>query len=757
MRSLLSSCVSNAAIPGYSNVEELISNFNTIGTVDLLCVNPVLGNKSFGHQSPDQLKSVILLFCPKIVLWVLHLSFVADREGEKQLLGWDQQMEALGYIRMTPWISQDKIEKVHVSNLSAAQSLSRIVLHYELRSMTARMGHLSELLADVSGSGRLKDVLDPISQVGTDLWLHGTFVRVPQRFKGSNIVQAGFIAIGEANKVPQRGQWVQVDNHSGWWLIVEMGLGLIRIAKSERSSLGSRLVKVSEICKTKLRKLQVLSVEGVGRAVLAWSQNVEGCGNSLILDERQFALGVRRLSWSEVVRLNGLGDLEISWLRSMKEFKSSMLDFWVGSFTPLSLSRALLSRARVRLLLTAQEDRLQIHCPALGYASGGARRQPRAQGEQNLGGLMVDLNRWSWSEPYVETVLVQGLVRSGIQTSTRSAYESAIKWWKVWRSSRNCPIWISSDPARRQVEEQDLCAFIAWRGLVCNMAHSTIHVTLHAIRRHHVESGFPDPLEDRRMVALTMAGLLRVQGGPIRKVPISMPVIRRLAGYLDGNVWDHLVFMTAIITMFLFLLRSGEALRSKAIPDGQKCLRSSMLVFRRNQVALAWTQILEADEVVLMMGKSKTDPLGQGSVANVFQEVGDPLCLLSLLKRMFRLNPTHFNPAASRFLFLMSNNKVLRAGFVTRLLRRVAQEVGLPKKSLSVISLRSGGASAMWDAGFSAEEIKMRGRWSSDCWKRYVWGGQNPALSVAEKLLGSTYVPLAAIRRVQRGQEPQEL
>ena len=39
-------------------------------------------------------------------------------------------------------------------------------------------------------------------------------------------------------------------------------------------------------------------------------------------------------------------------------------------------------------------------------------------------------------------------------------------------------------------------------------------------------------------------GLLRVQGGPIRKVPISMPVIRRLAGYLDCNVWDHLVFMT---------------------------------------------------------------------------------------------------------------------------------------------------------------------------------------------------------------------
>ena len=42
---------------------------------------------------------------------------------------------------------------------------------------------------------------------------------------------------------------------------------------------------------------------------------------------------------------------------------------------------------------------------------------------------------------------------------------------------------------------------------------------------------------------------------------------------------------------------------------------------------------------------------------------------------------------------------------------RAPQRLGLPKKALSVISLRSGGASAMFHEGYSAEEIMHHGRW----------------------------------------------
>ena len=52
----------------------------------------------------------------------------------------------------------------------------------------------------------------------------------------------------------------------------------------------------------------------------------------------------------------------------------------------------------------------------------------------------------------------------------------------------------------------------------------------------------------------------------------------------------------------------------------------------------------------------------------------------------------------------------------------------------SHISLRAGGASAMYHAGFSAEEIQRRGRWAIDRWKRYVHAGRTKAKDTAERM-----------------------
>jgi hypothetical protein len=51
-----------------------------------------------------------------------------------------------------------------------------------------------------------------------------------------------------------------------------------------------------------------------------------------------------------------------------------------------------------------------------------------------------------------------------------------------------------------------------------------------------------------------------------------------------------------------------------------------------------------------------------------------------------------------------------------------------------VVSLRSGGATAMYHAGFSVEAIQRRGRWASDCWKIYVRDGRDTARVVAARM-----------------------
>ena len=231
--------------------------------------------------------------------------------------------------------------------------------------------------------------------------------------------------------------------------------------------------------------------------------------------------------------------------------------------------------------------------------------------------------------------------------------------------------------------------------------------------------------------------------------PLLHPLDRRPRATRGGFTLVELLVAIALVMMSLFLLRSRKALRKGAHPDAKQCLRNMKIVLSRGGVALTGGDIQEADEVVLMQGKSKTDPNGQGSVANVFEAEGDDLCLVALLRRLHRLEPTHFNDPERHF-FTLSDGQVLHRNVIADLLRAAAEAHGAPPGAASVISLRSGGASAMWDAGYSAEDIKRRGRWASDCYRRYVWEGHDRARDLATRMLGSKFTLMASLAAYRR-------
>jgi len=79
------------------------------------------------------------------------------------------------------------------------------------------------------------------------------------------------------------------------------------------------------------------------------------------------------------------------------------------------------------------------------------------------------------------------------------------------------------------------------------------------------------------------------------------------------------------------------------------------------------------------------------------------------------------------FLLIQSNGKVLQRDVMAKSLSEAAVALGAPAGAASVISLRSGGASAMWNQGLSSESIKRRGRWSFGCYQIYVWPGHDRA------------------------------
>ena len=748
--------IRSASINKFISSFNIYKNNNLSCEGDVVCINAVYGEEKKRFQHPSNVIPLLQQVNAKIVIWVLHKSFLNLHES--QLMHWDAKMLEAGFTRTTPldlFNQSNPVESINVECLKAGQNLDRIILQYELSEIHSILGPSSSLLPSSSRQLALEDALEDLGMLEDELWINGEFRISARESDESGIIQAGMITVGSKLSVLQKGHLVKVKNDPIWWTVVELEGSLAKVSQHhcDYSDTPCKLVKIIDIVERKQRKLQVLSIKGTSNAILAWSHSIEGFGNVLIHDTRSnLTPAVRRLSYREVAKLCGFDSAEVQCLVSLKNLISrKMLEFVIGSTTPHQLACALLIRASIRLNMwrkrlqlaesTTEEtsDVESIDTREYSIRASGGSRRPRIIPQLPLSKVNSLPN------------LTNFLIRSGIQDSTRNTYESQMSLWRLWRHVRGLAETLSQRAEDQGIEDKDLSEYVTWRGLHGNMAHSTLHVNLFAIRRFHLELGLKDPLEDKRMLSMTMKGLLKRQGGPLRKIPISMTMIRDIASTLDLERWNHLVVVTAIVTMFLFLLRRGEVLSTRQAPDSKKCLKVSMLVFRRNGEELHWNYIQAANEVVLLMGRSKADPLGQGSVANIFEESGDHLCLLSLFKRMHRLNPTHFNPKREGFLFTTSDSKVVQAELVSNLLKSASVRAGYPRDALSVISLRSGGASAMWDAGFSAEEIKLRGRWASDCWRRYVWGGQSSSTSVAKKLLGSTFKPLAAIRRYARG------
>ena len=208
-----------------------------------------------------------------------------------------------GFVRSIPMELSNEpspIERINVANLNAGQNLDRIILYYELREISNVLGPPSQLIPSTSNQMVLENILDGIDIIEDDLWIQGNFVASSREHDNSEIIQAGYIKVGEIGSVVQRGHLVQVKNDLSWWTVVDLEGAFAKISCHHCDYIDTKatLVKLTDIVGRKTRKLQVLSTEGTSNSILAWSDSIEGFGNVLILDVRSnTSASVRRLSY----------------------------------------------------------------------------------------------------------------------------------------------------------------------------------------------------------------------------------------------------------------------------------------------------------------------------------------------------------------------------------------------------------------------------------------------------------------------------
>ena len=281
-----------------------------------------------------------------------------------------------------------------------------------------------------------------------------------------------------------------------------------------------------------------------------------------------------------------------------------------------------------------------------------------------------------------------------IATGTRRNYQSAVNSYRSFCLQHNL---VAFPPC-----QQDLILFATH--IASFSSHSNVKLHLSAIKHTATVAGYDIPFKDFERLYLLLRGIKRSQGNS-HSLPKRLPITPTLLRAMNQRLFnssrifeDKVMLWAAITTAFFGFLRVSEytTLR-KTTHDPTITLLFSDIRIRN-------------DSIRLHIKSSKTDPFRQGVTIRL-EANNTILCPVNALKLYLAFHPTKSGP-----LFTYQNKT-----FLTRTdLNNTLREASNGAANVSSHSLRIGAASTAAAMGYPKYLIQSLGRWSSDCFRRYI-------------------------------------
>ena len=302
---------------------------------------------------------------------------------------------------------------------------------------------------------------------------------------------------------------------------------------------------------------------------------------------------------------------------------------------------------------------------------------------------------------------VSQLVRGGITTNTRATYSAAIKKYSIFcRIYALQPLPVTGSNAIRFV------AYCASQAL----SVSTVRVYLAGLRSWSIDLGLPPPdLYTPQMIQAIRC--MDRHYTPARAPPILYQHL--LSFYFRAHFSrDNLMSITAMSLAFFACLRPAEYLltRGTTRPPTRKDVQ-----FSQDFSSLDFT-----------VTSSKTNPKGFTVHLGCSQSAVCAVCLLRALFQRFPAPPTSF-------LFLTPSNTPMSYTYLTNKMHALLSLVGVHPAPYTLHSLRAGAATTAAATGCSEDQIQKLGRWSSDCYRRYIRPSKKEQAALAPRLATSLH------------------
>ncbi|XP_061175615.1 uncharacterized protein LOC133184543 [Saccostrea echinata] len=315
------------------------------------------------------------------------------------------------------------------------------------------------------------------------------------------------------------------------------------------------------------------------------------------------------------------------------------------------------------------------------------------------------------------------LCESSISNNTRRAYRTGLTVYCQFLSSIGIEAPNYNPP---KISEQTLIYFVIHCCNSLKLTYNNIKLYLAAVRFHYVKAGISNPLSSDESCArlqTVLRGIQKQQSSKQKRRPTTYSVLIQIQNVLQRGMFGYFLdtmLQAACSLAFFAFLRCGEFTVNDINQDNLLCVED--VIMDRNYKAYTIT-----------LKRSKTDPFRKGIQICLFQS-DQTVCPVKSMLKYLNLRRKWYNCVMSSALFTdESGNPLSRHFFITKL-KQILKLLGLDDENFNGHSFRIGAATSA--AGGQVEDhlIKTLGRWSSDCYTRYI-RSDDQTLSRAQKAM----------------------
>ena len=253
--------------------------------------------------------------------------------------------------------------------------------------------------------------------------------------------------------------------------------------------------------------------------------------------------------------------------------------------------------------------------------------------------------------------------------------------------------------------EDSLNLFITY--LARSLSFATIRTYLAAVRYWNIREGFSADFSGMVQLHMTLQGIKRLKGASSRpnRLPITIDILKTLKNRLRTLAIpeeDKLMLWAAFTTAFFGFLRSAEfCCTSKTSYDASTCLLVRDISISENVLRI-------------FIKVSKADPFRNGHTIRLVA-TNSSICPLRAMQKHLKNSRQGDKPV-----FSFKDGSFLTRQCVSKTVQQLLEGTFPDAKQYSSHSFRIGAATTAAAADVPDWLIKVLGRWSSNCYERYI-------------------------------------